>query len=652
MQLLALALYHRDGRPTPRVLRFRPGALNILTGESETGKSEILDIVDYCLGRRQPSLPDEPLDQTVGWYALLVTFGDTRMVLARPRPTGASTIHAMIRTGDDTLDIPRADELVPNANVATIRSQLSARLGIEDFRFQPPTGAARSPFDVSIAQAALLCFQNQNEIADKKALFHRQTENGIGQALKDTLPYFLGAAGPEQALRRYELGDALREQRAAQRKFDEATRRQAGADERSTSLVRLAEREGLLSDVPSTLDVPLTQSLLDRALAAAPTFAESSDTSDRRRTLTEERRALRERWQQLNDALALVERWQEQGQAFTGELHLQLDRLTTLGLLGPEQPDRTATVCPLCTSTLEHPDPSAADLTELTEHLAQELAHAETVQPVRQEHRRSLETELEAVTEGLRHNGAALKELTASDERMRNLQEQHLRIAHVQGRIAQELAAAHTLSADDLGRLRNNLTLIQERVETLQEQIDEDDVTSETERRLTDIAALMTPWAQRLDLGQAAVADEVRISLSQLNVVLRRPTGRLPLNRIGSAKNWIGYHLVAHLALHTYLRRHDRPVPAFLMLDQPTQAFFPEKIHDAATVEDADWATVTRYFELLRDVAQLNEGALQIIVCDHANLGESWFQDALIDNWRPRDGQRNALIPMDWLDPA
>ena len=100
MQLLALALYHRDGRPTPRVLRFRPGALNILTGESETGKSEILDIVDYCLGRRQPSLPDEPIDQTVGWYALLVTFGDTRMVLARPRPTGASTIHAMIRTGD------------------------------------------------------------------------------------------------------------------------------------------------------------------------------------------------------------------------------------------------------------------------------------------------------------------------------------------------------------------------------------------------------------------------------------------------------------------------------------------------------------------------------------------------------------------------
>ncbi|WP_265582661.1 DUF3732 domain-containing protein [Streptomyces ferrugineus] len=88
------------------------------------------------------------------------------------------------------------------------------------------------------------------------------------------------------------------------------------------------------------------------------------------------------------------------------------------------------------------------------------------------------------------------------------------------------------------------------------------------------------------------------------------------------------------------------------MLDQPTQAFFPVKIKDASTIQDADWATVTAYFELLRDVTDLNEGALQIIVCDHANLTEeSWFQEeAIVENWRPADGQRRALIPNDWLD--
>lgn len=650
MQLLALALYHRDGRPSPRVVRFQPGALNILTGESETGKSEILDIVDYCLGRSTPNLPDEPIDRTVGWYALLVAFADSRMLLARPRPTGASTTQAMIRTGSDALDLPRADELAPNSNVAALRSQISARLGIEDFRFQPPPSAARGAFDVSIAQAALLCFQNQNEIADKKALFHRQTEDGIAQALKDTLPYFLGAAGPEQALRLHRLNDAQRALRAAQRKFDERQRQREAVDAAGVALLRLAQNEGLLEHVPDAPGAEEIRTLLEQALTVTVSTVGPPDLRDRRQGLSDERQELRERLQQLDEQLALVDRWQKQGEALTGELHLQLGRLKSINLLGPER-EHNAAVCPMCAHPLEVPDASAAEITTLTVQLAEELDQAQTIQPIRDEHRRSLQEDRAAVVERLRVNGAQLRELAASDERMRSLQDQHVRIARIQGRIDQALTAATGSHSEDIDEIRNTLILAQETVAALQARIDEDDIIAETERRLTDVAQRMTHWAKQLRLGQAASADEVTISLSQLNVVVRRPEGRLPLNRIGSAKNWIGYHMVAHLALHTYLRRHNRPVPSFLMLDQPTQAFFPAKIKDATTIQDADWETVTAYFKLLREVTDYNEGALQIIVCDHANLTEEpWFQEAIVENWRPADGQRRALIPNDWID--
>ncbi|MGC5400745.1 DUF3732 domain-containing protein [Streptomyces sp. DT20] len=74
------------------------------------------------------------------------------------------------------------------------------------------------------------------------------------------------------------------------------------------------------------------------------------------------------------------------------------------------------------------------------------------------------------------------------------------------------------------------------------------------------------------------------------------------------------------------------------------------KPRDASTVPDADWSTVTEYFRLLHDVSELNRGNLQIIVCDHANLPDDWFQQAVIDNWRPNeDGTRNAPIPPRWL---
>ena len=130
-------------------------------------------------------------------------------------------------------------------------------------------------------------------------------------------------------------------------------------------------------------------------------------------------------------------------------------------------------------------------------------------------------------------------------------------------------------------------------------------------------------------------------------MVLRTPQGRRPLTRIGSAKNWIGYHLVAHLALHTYLNRHNRPVPGFLMLDQPTQAFFPEEVHDADMVLDADWEAVRAYFSLIFEAVSENQGGLQVIVCDHVNLRDEWFHDAVVENWRGGA----ALIPADWLSP-
>ncbi|WP_157890481.1 DUF3732 domain-containing protein [Mycolicibacterium goodii] len=42
---------------------------------------------------------------------------------------------------------------------------------------------------------------------------------------------------------------------------------------------------------------------------------------------------------------------------------------------------------------------------------------------------------------------------------------------------------------------------------------------------------------------------------------------------------------------------------------------------------------------------RLLAGEQQVIVCDHANSADHWFQDAVIDNWR----NGVALIPADWI---
>lgn len=98
------------------------------------------------------------------------------------------------------------------------------------------------------------------------------------------------------------------------------------------------------------------------------------------------------------------------------------------------------------------------------------------------------------------------------------------------------------------------------------------------------------------------------------------------------------------------------PLPRFLLIDQPTQVYFPsEASYEAAggsiekTEQDADLEAVRRLFELLNRFVREDAPGVQIIVIEHANLRDPWFQEALVE--RPWT-KPPALVPEDWPDVA
>lgn len=110
-------------------------------------------------------------------------------------------------------------------------------------------------------------------------------------------------------------------------------RHRAMADANGLTLIRLAQSEGLLEEASLTPDPEQIRYLLEQALTVTASTVGHVEVRDHRQALIDERKDLREQLQQLDEALAQVARWQKQGQAFTGELHLQLGRLKSLDLL-------------------------------------------------------------------------------------------------------------------------------------------------------------------------------------------------------------------------------------------------------------------------------------------------------------------------------
>ena len=86
------------------------------------------------------------------------------------------------------------------------------------------------------------------------------------------------------------------------------------------------------------------------------------------------------------------------------------------------------------------------------------------------------------------------------------------------------------------------------------------------------------------------------------------------------------------------------------MLDQPTQAHYPSESDNVTGLpeDDADRIAVRKMFRLMSDVVSALSPLFQIIVCDHADLPEQWFADAVRYRWRGGE----ALIPADWIEPS
>src|SRR3954454_738680 len=84
MQIDRIVLYNGTGET--RELRFKQGAVNIITGSSKSGKSAVIEIIDYCLGSDECAVPEGEIRRTVAWYALLLQFPDTQVFIARAAP--------------------------------------------------------------------------------------------------------------------------------------------------------------------------------------------------------------------------------------------------------------------------------------------------------------------------------------------------------------------------------------------------------------------------------------------------------------------------------------------------------------------------------------------------------------------------------------
>lgn len=637
-QILDIVLYSMTGEV--RKVKFRQNRVNIITGASKTGKSALIHIVDYCLGRDKCYVPEGVILRKVSWFAILLKFSDSEMFIARknPGPGKQSSEDIYIERGK-RVKTPPYKNLTQNTNREALVIMLSELIGISSYSREVKPGQTRNTGQANIDKALIYCFQEQSEIDNQKFLFHRQGEPFLPQSIKDYMPFFLGAVDKDYVIKSEELRRLKRDLNALEKKEAERLRVQGRSFERVHSLINEGKTVGLIPDstrLPEAWkDVKHILSLALRS--KVETDSPDTDNAKVLERLIDQQKKLRDEHRMVGYEIGALKSLRYGGNGFKMEAAEQKARLTSIQII-PVDGNVKSDICPLCSSHLDSPLPTVSEMNKNLHEISEQLDGVINDMPQIDKMIAEAERKLEAISNNLNECRASIQAMQTLDKQLEHVQELNARRALVQGRIS--------LYVESLGNYQDETTyqsqineLITE-INLLQNSVSDEKIEERVGSILSLLGQHISTMALKLKLEHSEYP--MRLDEKKLTIVADTDNGPLPLERMGSGETWVSHHLIVHLVLHQWFAKKKLPVPNFIFFDQPTQAYFPPDTTALEIKKNSDREAVIRMFKLIKK-AVASQG-YQVIITEHADIQEKWFQDLIAANWW--DGTK--LVPENW----
>ena len=415
MQILNIVLYSHDGRR--RIVKLNPGVVNVITGASKTGKSALIDIVDYCFGSGECRVPEGPIRRGVSWFGLHMQLVAGQVFVARRCPDGhaVSSEDCFVEVGD-FVEIPERSALRQTTNTKGLGGLLAGWSGIGDNLHEPPAGQTRASLTANIRQAVAFCFQPQDEIIRRQQLFHGAGDIFIAQALKDTLPYFLGAVDDDYVRKREQLRRLREQLRSCERKLAEIAALRGDGASKADTLLAQARDVGLSSVIADSSEVTFAALRTVASTPLANVEVTASDGAEFSR-LADERAQLLNEQRRIRDEIDAVRTFENDGRGFSREAAEQHARLKTIGIFEDSNPGNN---CPLCLQTLQSTAQQAtvAEVRGTLTSLSSRLDSVVRAEPQIEKALAELDAKLQAIQERLVKNRAGMEAVRTADDRL------------------------------------------------------------------------------------------------------------------------------------------------------------------------------------------------------------------------------------------
>lgn len=588
-----IKLWFKDEDTEPKNYQFLPNKVNVITGDSTTGKTSFWNIIDYCLLSGKVTVPTEIIDKVL-WFGIHFTINGKEMSIARKTPSnGSVSADVFFALGS----FPNKPE--NNKEIAEIKAILDEEFGISDnLRFPFGKGLGKTTFNISYRHFLLFNSLTQT-IIDAPETYFDTTFYGkeeYDKALSHIFDLVIGVNDMEniKAIERLqEIENGLKiiqnQEKGNQNKIK-------NFETEIFSLIKKCKTYNFIEYSDSFDNVDDAILTIKDIIANTKKVAENSK-------LFSEINGLYKSKNELQAQVNAISQYQREYDLYKKNLNKSADSLQPIEFLSQKLSDQLVDSyeTKLFVESLE------SSLKNIKANLSKKIAEPlKVIGDVKE-----LRVQIQEIDKRITQLNEIKKNYQSEGEKFIVLGE--IKYAYEQIIKKEVYKPIDTIKLNSLNEEKEGLLK----------------VPQETSQIKFSMKTLLNQSIQRNfnQLSSLAKYNNSRVEFNSEKMILQlTPDGQMfPLDNVGSASNYMFMHLCLYLGLHEHVLNIEQGhIPEFLFIDQPSTPYYEGNNDDKVKLLDA--------FKLLNsfvDYIKVEKNKhFQIIMVEHASK-EYWIDNDL-----------------------
>ena len=617
------------------------GWLNIITWYSKTWKSALLEIINYCFFSRVSNIPVWVIKEFAHIYVIILKVDNEYLVVWREE-NQANNCYVFNTDDIEEIDFLAFKDQVLNTTNAKNLLLKKFWIDIEE------KYGTQSTWAISIRNFLPLLIQPQHLIANKYALFTGFDDFFRKKSIIDEFPYFFKIIQKDYLSNKRKLDRLNREIKKEDNdiKIKEnqyANIRKKLQYEIQDFLETLGE-QNIINDINKLLEIDLDKKFNEKFNSNIYNYSLNNKNIISNRN---KRNDLNKKLQNINNALKTIDTTDEQ-------INKHFNNVKSLEWVVLEENTHIdgEINCPLCSTSTNIINENFKLFDDSLKFLDKESQNLELYDLNIGEKKKVLLVEKNEIREEIKSINSYMKTLEDIDNKDYTIYEKLIVLkARINGQkdYLKELMALDRESIKD--KNNSEITELEKKLKNYSLNKKKADLGRFLNEKINLIC-------DRLDVEDQFKPSKLNFDIEKFTLFFDDNGEKIYLSEIWSWANILAWHISLFLGLLWASLKTDSFIPKFLIIDQPTQVYFPEKNKNITNESDIyeewnkdknivdDFKNVENFYIVILE--ELDKMKIefwykpQVIIMDHADNLDLWesynFIDYVRKNWREWNG--------------